>query len=288
MIWRNKGDEYEVLTVPMQALPSVVGEGDSLADLGELEEGEIRGFASVFGMVVDAFTPTIMRRGAFTKTLQERSRNIPILWQHFMDEPIGRPTRLFETEEGLILQAKLSRTTRGKEAMTLIRDKVVDAFSIGFEAINAEFEEVEGQRIRFVREARLVEISVVTLGADPNARILEARNAGHIPGSLDRYVVGTGFEARHHGKDEEHDTEETETPAEKRNLAERFTTFAAEHRTANPDATEADIAVAFAATLHEAEPTPGDTGTESLTLSEVEQRLMEAELLSAQMDLDTL
>ena len=175
--------EYEVLTMPFKLLPAT--EDLALGD-AELEENEIRGFASVFGEVVDAWTPSIMMQGAFTKTLQESARNIPILWQHDMWAPIGKPTKLFESDNGLVLQAKISRTTKGRDALTLIRDGVISALSIGFEPIKFDFEEQpDGSDMRFIREARLHEISVVTLGADPNALISEVRS-GCIAGKLEK------------------------------------------------------------------------------------------------------
>lgn len=178
--------EYEILTLPfVQLNPDATN--DDLGDLGELDENEFRGFASVFGLVVDAWVPTIMKRGAFTKTLQERSRQIPILWQHDMGNPIGSPTRLFETDEGLVLQAKISRTTLGRDALTLMRDGVVNALSIGFDPIIAEeVQQEDGSYVRFIKEARLVEVSVVTLGADPNALITEVRS-GCVAGRLEQY-----------------------------------------------------------------------------------------------------
>jgi HK97 family phage prohead protease len=164
----------EYLTVGFNPLAEPIGDQDNLLDLGELPENAFRGVASVFGGIVDAFIPTIIHRGAFTKTLQEQVRGIKILWQHDTSEPIGLPTKLFEGEEGLVFQAAVSRTQRGKDALVLMRDGVLDAVSIGFDPIKEEVQEApDGSMVRHIREVRLWEISIVTFGADPNARIRE-------------------------------------------------------------------------------------------------------------------
>ena len=164
----------EYLTVGFNPLAEPVGDGADIFDLGELPENAFRGIASVFGGIVDTWTPTIIHRGAFTKTLQESARGIKILWQHNVDEPIGLPSHLFEGEQGLVIQGDVSRTQRGRDALVLLRDKVIDAMSIGFDTIKETTEEqADGTLIRHIHEVRLWEISLVTFGADPNARIME-------------------------------------------------------------------------------------------------------------------
>jgi len=272
MIVKRKGQapaKYEILTIPFAELSDEVV--SATADLGELEENEFRGMASVFGMVVDAFTPTIMQRGAFTKTIKERSRAIPILWQHDMWDPIGLPTRLFEDENGLVLQARISRTDTGRKALTLMRDGVVRALSIGFEPVQFDFEEQpDGSMIRFVREARLVEISVVTLGADPNAMITEVRS-GSVAGKLEEFVLNPE-EPEMTGSTP---TTEKETPE----LIAQFSSFLA----GVEKLSDYESVIAFAATLQEVGPeeTPP-------TLSEIDEQFMAAELLAAKLTLDIL
>jgi len=265
-------DKWEVLTVPFQPLSGEANGGDNLQDLGELPENSFRGMASVFGEVIDAFMPTVMQRGAFTKTLNERARTIPILWQHDIDQPIGKPDHIFENETGLVLQAGISRTTLGRDVLTLMRDGVVGALSIGFDPVVFDFnEQPDGSMKRFIREARLHEISVVTLGADPNALIFEVR-AGQVGGTLRKYWEGEDFNAEATQDDEADNTANTDE-----GLISQFTKFMAETQLTD----ELEIAEAFKATLIKAEP-----DTTPLTLSDVEFQLMEAEILAAELDLD--
>lgn len=157
-----------------------------------LEEGTFKGVASVFGSIVNAWYPTVILPGAFTKTLKENAANVKLLHQHDTREPIGVPTRLQETQTGLEVEGKISQTTRGKDDLILVRDGVVDELSIGFDPIEGKTEMLplskcielqyvknptqwskmdEKEMIRCLREVRLWEISLVTWAADPMAKI---------------------------------------------------------------------------------------------------------------------
>ena len=156
--------------------PEFVDESSPLLDLGELPANSFRGVASFFGGMIEAFIPSIIHPGAFAKTLDESQRRdkVKILLQHDIFTPLGLPTRLFEGGEGLVLEAKISRTRDGVDTLILMRDGVLDALSIGFDPVKFDFEELpDGTMIRNIREIRLFEISIVTFGADPNARITE-------------------------------------------------------------------------------------------------------------------
>jgi HK97 family phage prohead protease len=128
--------------------------------------------------VIEAFVPTIIQPGAFTKTLREGRDRIKLLWQHDRDKPIGLPVELAETSQGLEVTGRLSMTQQGREALILMRDGVLDALSIGFDAIVEELQkDSQGNVTRILKEIKLWEISLVTWGADPHARILEVYSA---------------------------------------------------------------------------------------------------------------
>lgn len=264
-------DKWEMLLAPAKFfLAETVEEGDNLLDLGTLAEGEFRGMAVTFGSPIDAYIPTFIQRGAFTKTIQERERSIPILWQHNIDEPIGRPTKLFESDSGLVLQAQISRTNRGRDALILMRDGVINALSVGFDPVIFDFvEQPDGSMQRFIREARLHEISVVTLGADAQASISEVQGSA-IPGSLTKFWSGINF------ANDEHEIETEGMDS----LATRFAAFIEDSEAQSLP--EHELLELFQATLHEAEPvTP-------LTLSDVDDQLMAAQIMEAEMELLSL
>ncbi len=136
----------------------------------DLETGTFRGVASVFGSVVDAFPPTIVEPGAFTRTLQNDASRVRILYQHQVDEPIGRPLSMTETDLGLEVVGKISMTEKGKECLQLMSDGVLNELSIGFDPVRWWN---DGDGVRHLTEVRLWEFSPVTFAADRNARVTE-------------------------------------------------------------------------------------------------------------------
>ncbi len=140
--------------------------------------GTFRGFASVFNTPIDAFMPTVIEPGAFTKTLQENASRVRILLQHDPDRPIGKPLAMNETSLGLEVQGKISDTNDGRDALELMRDGVLTDISIGFDPIKWEIEENgEGEKLRRLKEVRLHEFSLVTWGANAPARVSEVNSA---------------------------------------------------------------------------------------------------------------
>ena len=167
-----------------------------LKDADALQANEFEGMASVFDTPIQAWTPTIIEKGAFKKTLKEKYANravldrVKILFNHNPDVPIGRPTLLEETPEGLRLRARISETAAGKDSLTLMRDGVMDSLSIGFDPIKFTYQEHEDdkQMWRHIQEIRLWEVSVVTMPANPAALITDIN-------SLDEESLDTIFES---------------------------------------------------------------------------------------------
>lgn len=174
------------------------------------EEGTFSGVASVFGSIVDAWVPSIIVPGAFTKTLRESSARVKLLHQHDSHEPIGKPSRLQETQAGLEIEAKISQTSRGKDDLILMRDGVIDEMSIGFDPIEGKVEMIplskaieqgiatnptqwahrdENEIVRIIREVRLWEVSLVTWGADAMTNIVSVHSM-----QAARSIVGVSME----------------------------------------------------------------------------------------------
>lgn len=127
----------------------------------------------------------IIKRGAFTKTIQERLPKgmIKMLWQH--NNPIGLPLEMREDERGLWVKARVSDTTLGNDALVLMRDGVINQMSIGFSVIKSN---VGTDGVRVITEAKLYEFSPVTFPANDNAEILAVKqlHAALKDGSIDR------------------------------------------------------------------------------------------------------
>jgi len=163
-----------------------------LAEKQPDEAGRFAGIASVWGSPIDTTwkigVRTKFERGAFMKTIADWKSSSPtrqrikILSAHDQEGiPIGLPTSIKETDEGLEIIASLNQSASAKDWMSVIQHAKslgrIDELemSIGFDPINAEMrEDDDGEMFRHVLEARLWEASLVTAGADRQSRVLEA------------------------------------------------------------------------------------------------------------------
>lgn len=135
-------------------------------DSGEMQ---ISGYASVFN-VIDSYYDAIAP-GAFAKTIMENRNRIKLCYQHSLSCPIGKITELKEDNKGLFFSAKLANTTMGTDCYNLVKDGILDEISIGFQSIKDEFV----NDVRVIREAKLWEISIVTLAANEYAKITDVK-----------------------------------------------------------------------------------------------------------------
>lgn len=132
------------------------------------EKGQGTGYLSVFGNE-DSYGD-VVDPGAYAKTIAERSADnpLPLLWQHYSDEPIGIYTRLEEDDHGLYTEFQLAqRAQRAQDAYELLQLKAVKGQSIGFTTIK----DVIDGGIRRLKELKLWEGSIVTFPANELATV---------------------------------------------------------------------------------------------------------------------
>lgn len=138
-------------------------------------QGSFSGYASIFH-VMDLHHDQVMP-GAFKFSLErwmKKQRWPFLLWQHNLSEPIGYWTHIQEDQKGLFVEGQLLlEIQRGKEAYSLIKKGVVEGLSIGFRPIVTRKDKT--QRVRKLFQVDLVEISLVTLAANPEARLQEVK-----------------------------------------------------------------------------------------------------------------
>lgn len=139
------------------------GEIKSLA-----QTGRFSGYASVFG-VIDHQRDMVMR-GAFSEALAKPNSEIKLLWQHQWQEPIGKIDVLYEDAHGLYIEAQLLLdVARAKEAYVLLKEGVLNGLSIGYRPERFRMDADTG--VRMLSDVTLYEISLVTMPANPEARI---------------------------------------------------------------------------------------------------------------------
>lgn len=126
------------------------------------------GYASVFNSPSEDLGGFIeyVAPGAFKRSLQARNE-IKLLWNHDTSEPLasvrGGSLQLVEDGRGLKVTAKLPNTTRGRDVAELLRSKVIDSMSFGFNVIKDSWS--NNGSVRTLESVRLSEVSVVTYPA---------------------------------------------------------------------------------------------------------------------------
>jgi HK97 family phage prohead protease len=126
------------------------------------------GYASVFNSSSEDLGGfrEFVAPGAFKRSLQSRNE-IKLLWNHDTNEPLasvrGGSLELVEDRYGLKVKAKLPKTTRGRDVAELLRSKVIDSMSFGFNVIKDAWS--ENGSVRTLESVRLHEVSIVTFPA---------------------------------------------------------------------------------------------------------------------------
>lgn len=141
------------------------------------EDGTFTGIASMYG--VSDLEGDIIEKGAFTKTIRENPE-VPVLWQHDEEEVIGLGT-VAEKGNKIEISGKLDlEDPVAQNAYRKIKNGLVKGLSIGFMAVKKTFGEENGQFIRRLQEIKLMEVSIVTFPAMPQAQITSVKNADEI------------------------------------------------------------------------------------------------------------
>lgn len=139
-------------------------------------EGIFDGYASTFNGPPDSYGD-VVAPGAFAASLaahEKRGSKPALLWAHDMGQPVGVPQLLKETDRGLQLRGKLAmQTPRAREAIELMQMGAL-GLSIGYRTLDDEALPGGG---RLLKSVELVEISLVSVPANPDARITEVKSA---------------------------------------------------------------------------------------------------------------
>jgi HK97 family phage prohead protease len=115
-------------------------------------------------------------RGAFKRSIEQTPKKGFQLYANHETRrfPIGRSVELREEQHGLVGAFAVSQTQGGDEALTLVADGVVRAFSVGFSPIQERA--VDGVVER--TEVALREVSLVGMPAYDNAVVAGVRHQG--------------------------------------------------------------------------------------------------------------
>lgn len=146
------------------------------------DSGEFEGYGSTFGGEPDAYGDVIAP-GAYADSLKAHKAKgtMPKLyWQHNPSEPIGKWLDADEDDHGLLMRGKLNMgVQRGREAHALLKEGDIDGLSIGYRIKEYSVDTESG--VWTLEKLDLIEVSVVSLGANENAVVqsVKAAKAAH-------------------------------------------------------------------------------------------------------------
>lgn len=160
-----------------------------------LDEGAFTAYASVFH-VKDSYGDVVMP-GAFSKSLaqwQERGHPIPLLFGHQMDDPdmnLGHVVAAKEDDHGLHVHAQLDLDNpKSVQVYRMLKGRRINQMSFAYDVIDGgpekrskapeDEEEDDGEAAKEVfalRELKLYEVSIVTVGANEDTEILAVKQA---------------------------------------------------------------------------------------------------------------
>ena len=137
------------------------------------DDGLFSGYGSVFG-VVDSYNE-VVAPGAFLESIEDakaKARTFPVLWQHRTGEPIGSWDigSMKEDDRGLFGAGELwlQDAPYARIAYRGMQTRSITGLSIGYYVRESSFD--EKTRIRTLTKLDLIEISIVTVPANDEAR----------------------------------------------------------------------------------------------------------------------
>jgi uncharacterized protein len=112
-------------------------------------------------------------RGSLKRTIAHRKGRLPKLFRnHAHDVAIGVAIDMRDADEGVFASWRIADTPAGNAALQEFREGVLDSLSVGFRAIRETM--VDG--VREIREAHLLEVSLVPMPAYAGAQVLSVRS----------------------------------------------------------------------------------------------------------------
>ena len=132
----------------------------------DLEERTIVGLAVPYGQLADIGGAYQER---FVAGAIDSVEDVKLFYGH--EEPIGKVVEGRDTDGGYEIVARVSDTPRGNEVLTLMRDGVLNKFSVGFLPVESERDGTTITRTK----VSLKEVSVVPFPAFTGANITEVR-----------------------------------------------------------------------------------------------------------------
>ncbi len=135
------------------------------------DEGIIEGYIAKWG-VVDSYQSTFLP-GAFSKTIENRTDKIRLLFEHDQKNTVGKLLDIREDNTGVFVRAKMNMDTKaGKEVFYKAKNGDFDCFSFGFNNVRSTHE----NGIEKISGLDLIEVSLVAFEASGESKITDVRS----------------------------------------------------------------------------------------------------------------
>ena len=171
-------------------------------------EGEFSGYGATFGNL--DHTGDIIKAGAFAKSLNDwgMKGELPFLFAfHDMSRPIGDWLEMREDEKGLYVRGRLwtkgdRRIEDAVMAYNMLRGTGQKTLSIGYRVNDYEMQESVNGSIRVIKEIDLVEVSIVPIPMNPQAKITAVKSLKDSEGNilskreLEKFLRDADFSAK--------------------------------------------------------------------------------------------
>ena len=105
----------------------------------------------------------------FEKGAVDLNANVKLFRDH--NDIIGVVTEMTESDEGLMIRAKISETVLGNETLNLVKDGAIRSFSVGFIPVT----DVKQDKTIIRKKVNLKEVSLVAFPAYDKAEVLSVR-----------------------------------------------------------------------------------------------------------------
>jgi HK97 family phage prohead protease len=156
-------------------------------ELKSMSDMSFEGYASTFGNVDHGYDKVI--KGAFAKSIKENPE-VPILWYHNPQDPIGISYDMEEDDKGLFMKGKLvPGVQRAEEAMRHLKFGTVKKMSIGYSVVERN---ISKDGVRELHELKLFENSLVVFPMNDAATVTGVKDIESIR-DLEYQLRGLGY-----------------------------------------------------------------------------------------------
>lgn len=138
------------------------------------DAGNFEGYAAVFDNV--DLGDDVILKGAFTQVKTARNGRLKLALYHDLTRLVGT-SEFTQDEHGLYLKGRVNlNVSYARDAYELMKDGSLDSMSIGFNTLEADFQERAGRNVRVIKSAELWEASFVPFGMNPDAQVLSVKS----------------------------------------------------------------------------------------------------------------